>query len=201
MSCILYYSNFCDHSKKLLQGLSKTSVSKDVHFICIDKRMKDPSTGKIYIVLENGQKIVMPDTVTRVPALLQLNNGYNVIFGEAINQFFKPKQEMVTMQATMNNYEPMAFSLGGGGYGGIVSDNYSFLDTAPEEMTAVGNGGVRQMHNYVDLNYVDKISTPQDETDYKTSNKVSKDLTLEQLQQQRENEFQKFNGGGQKPPF
>ena len=49
MSSILYYSNFCEHSKKLLQGLSKTKVSKDVHFICIDKRVKE-GDGKIYIV-------------------------------------------------------------------------------------------------------------------------------------------------------
>jgi len=30
MSSILYYSNFCEHSKKLLQTLSKTQVSKDI---------------------------------------------------------------------------------------------------------------------------------------------------------------------------
>ncbi len=198
MSCILYYSNFCDHSKKLLQGLSKTNVTKDIHFICIDKRMKDPASGKIFIILENGQKILMPETVTRVPALLQLNNNYNVLYGEAINQFFKPRQENAVMHATMNNLEPMAFSLGGG-LGGIVSDNYSFLDTSPEDMTSAGNGGMRQMHNYVDLNYVDQISTPTDETDYKTAGKIPQGLTVEQLQQQREQEFQKFSGGGRPP--
>ena len=49
--------------------------------------------------------------------------------------------------------EPMAFSLGGGGsFGDIVSDQYSFLDQAPEDLEAKGNGGMRQMHNYVDLN-------------------------------------------------
>jgi len=54
MSSILYYSNFCEHSKKLLQTLSKTQASKDLHFICIDKRTQGPDK-KIYIVLENGQ--------------------------------------------------------------------------------------------------------------------------------------------------
>jgi hypothetical protein len=82
MSSILYYSNFCDHSKKLLQSVSKTSVSKDIHFICIDKRVKD--NNKIFIILENGQKIIMPENVNRVPALLLLNQGYNVLYGEAI---------------------------------------------------------------------------------------------------------------------
>ena len=59
MSSILYYSNFCEHSKKLLQTISKMNVQKDMHFICIDKREKD-ANNKIYIILENGQKIIMP---------------------------------------------------------------------------------------------------------------------------------------------
>ena len=60
MSSILYYSNFCEHSKKLLQSLSKTNIQKDIHFICIDKRVKD-ANNKIYIILENNQKIIMPE--------------------------------------------------------------------------------------------------------------------------------------------
>ena len=30
MSSILYYSNFCEHSKKLLQTISKANISKDI---------------------------------------------------------------------------------------------------------------------------------------------------------------------------
>ena len=59
MSSILYYSNYCEPSKKLLQTVTKTQNPKDIHFICIDKRVKD-SSGKVYIVLQTGQKIVMP---------------------------------------------------------------------------------------------------------------------------------------------
>ena len=57
MSTILYYSNFCEHSRKLLQTLSKTDIKKDIHFICIDKREKD-NNNKTFIVLENGNKIL-----------------------------------------------------------------------------------------------------------------------------------------------
>jgi len=185
MSCILYYSNFCQHSKSLLQNVGKTNVSKDIHFICIDKRAQDPNTGKMNIILENGQKIVLPENVTKVPALLLLNDNYRVVYGEAIQQYFKPMQEVVTRQATFNNMEPMAFSLGGGGYG-IMSDQYSFLDQDPDELSAKGNGGVRQMHNYVDLQYMDQINTPEDDVNYKKSNKIPESLTVEQLQQQRE---------------
>lgn len=192
MSTILYYSNFCEHSKKLLNILAKTSVSKDVHFICIDKRVTD-ANNKIQIVLENGQQIIMPENVTRVPALLLLNEGYNVLYGEAITQYFKPKEEVVTKQATYNNIEPMAFSLGGGGFG-IASDNYSFLDMDSDELSAKGNGGLRQMHNYVDLNYSDQISSQNDDSEKKGSNKIPQGLTVEQLQQQREQEFLKLSG-------
>lgn len=191
MSSILYYSNFCEHSKKLLQSLSKTQVSKEIHFICIDKRERDKS-GKVNIVLENGQKIVMPENVTKVPALLLLSQGYQVLYGDNIYNYMKPKQEVVTRQATNNNMEPMAFSLGGGGFG-IVSDNYSFLDMDSEELNTKGNGGMRQMHNYVPLNHSDVITTPKDDFDYK-QDKLSGDLTIEKLQQQREQELTNYGG-------
>jgi hypothetical protein len=196
MSSILYYSNFCEHSKKLLQTISKTDVSKDIHFICIDKRTKD-SNNKIYIILENGQKIIMPENVNRVPALLLLNQGYNVLYGEAILQHLKPRQQEMIKKATQNNLEPMAFGFSGSGFGNITSDHYSFLDMDSESLSAKGNGGMRQMHNYVDLNYADTISTPEDDHDYKGSNKISGNLTVEQLQQQREQEFQKLTGNKQ----
>ena len=201
MSSILYYSNFCEHSKKLIQSISKANISKDIHFICIDKRVKD-SNGKTFIVLENGQKIVMPENVNRVPALLLLNQGYNVLYGEAILQHLKPKQEIIVKQATRNNMEPMAFSLGGGGgFGSVVSDQYSFLDMDSDQLSAKGGGGIRQMHNYVDLNYSDQISTPQDETEYKNSGRISEGVTVEQLQQQREQELQKLTGNNNKMKF
>jgi len=199
MSSILYYSNFCEHSKKILQILSKTQVSKDVHFICIDKRVKG-ADGKTYIVFENGKKIIMPENVTKVPALLLMTQNYRVVYGEAIYDYFKPKQEVLTKQVTHNNLEPTAFSFGGGGGfgagGGIVSDNYSFLDMDADSLTAKGDGGLRQMHSYVTLDYNDKINTPTDETDFKSA-KMPEGSTIENLQRQRDQEISNLqqNGG------
>lgn len=190
MSAILYYSNFCEHSKKLLQSLSKTQVSKEFHFICIDKRVKGKD-GKTYIVLENGQQIVMPENVQKVPALLLLTQNYKVLYGDHIYEYMKPKQEVAVKQATNNNMEPMAFSFGGGS--AVVSDNYSFLDMNTEDLNAKGNGGLRQMHNYVSLSQNEQIPTPKDDFDYKDS-KISGDLTIEKLQQQREQEFSNYAG-------
>ena len=197
MSSILYYSNFCEHSKKLIQTISKANISKDIHFICIDKRTKD-TNNKVYIILENGQKIIMPENVSRVPALLLLNQNYQVLYGESIVQHLKPKQEALIKKATQNNLEPMAFGFGGS-FGNVTSDQYSFLDMDSDSLSAKGNGGTRQMHNYVDLNYSDNISTPEDEQDYKSAGKISGDLTVEQLLQQREQDLQKLTSN--KPPL
>jgi len=205
MSYILYYSKYCEVSKKYLQTLSKSNIQKDIHFICIDKRTKD-ANNKTYIILDNGQNIILPDNVTRVPALLLLNQGYNVLYGEKILEFLKPRQEVEVRKATQNNMEPMAFSFGGGGgFGDIVSDQYSFLDQAPEDLEAKGNGGMRQMHNYVDLNYSDRVTmqTPADETEYKKgANRIgedgSKDL-MAKIQAQREADIKNITGN--RPPM
>ena len=195
MSTILYYSNFCEHSKKLLQTISKQNMQKDIHFICIDKRVKEGN--KMFIVLENGQKIVMPENVSRVPALLLLTQGYRVLYGEAILQHMKPVQEVAVRKATQNNLEPLAFSFGGGS--AVASDHYSFLDMDADSLKATGNGGMRQMHNYVDLNYADQISTPVDETEYKKVARMPEGLTVEQLQEQRNSDLTKITGGRKQP--
>lgn len=202
MSYILYYSKYCEVSKKYLQVLSKSNVQKDIHFICIDKRTKD-SNNKTFIILDNGENIILPDKVTRVPALLLLNQGYNVLYGEKILEFLKPKQEAEVRKATQNNMEPMAFSFGGG-FGDIVSDQYSFLDQGPEDLEAKGNGGMRQMHNYVDLNYSDRVSiqTPTDEQEYKGANRIAEDKSkdlMTQIQAQREADLKNITGN--KPPM
>ena len=173
---VLYYSNYCEHSKKLLQTLSKSQISNDIHFMPIDNRVKEG--GNLYIILQNGNKIIMPNNISKVPALLVLNDK-QVLYGDSIYHYLKPKQEVITKKATNNNMEPMAFSLGGGGaFGGI----------SPDDMTSKGNGGLRQMHNYVLLDNNDIISTPTDDVDYK-SEKTSGNLTIEQLQQQRDQDM------------
>lgn len=96
--------------------------------------------------------------------------------------------------------EPMAFSFGGGGgFGDVISDQYSFLDMDAESLKATGNGGMRQMHNYVDLNMSNQmgIQCPTDDFDYKNSSKMPEGLTVEKLQQQRDQELQKITGNRQ----
>ena len=197
MSSILYYSNFCEPSKKLLQTVSKTQKLNDIHFICIDNRVKD-SNGKIFIVLQNGQKLIMPENVTRVPALLLLNQNYKVIYGDDIYRHLKPQVVQQVQQATKNNMEPINFQDGfsafGGFSGGIVSDNFSFLDQNDNELSVKGDGGLRQMHNYVTLGDSMNLSMklPQDDTEYNNNKLKEGETSIEALQRKRNEELANY---------
>jgi hypothetical protein len=190
MSCIIYYSNSCDRCKSVLSALSKSRVQDDIHFLCIDKRVKAANgSGAWHIVTESGEKVLLPPQVNRVPALLLLNKGHMVLYGEQILQHFQPKNVALNNEATGFNGEPNAFALGresmGSGFG-VASDNYSFLDQSADELSAKGNGGMRQLYNYATIDLVDKIETPPDTY---SPDKVGS-VSLEQLQQQRNTDIQ-----------
>jgi hypothetical protein len=126
MSSIIYYSTHCDKSKAVLTALSKSRVQDDIHFLCIDKRVKaENGSGAWHIVTESGDKVLLPPQVNRVPALLLLNKGHMVLYGEQILQHFQPKNVALNNEATGFNGEPNSFSLGResmGGFG-VASDN------------------------------------------------------------------------------
>jgi hypothetical protein len=179
MSSILYYSNYCDNCSKLLQIVSKLESKKDMHFINIDKRKKGQN-GATYVILENGQEILLPPTITKVPALLLLNKGHHVMFGKDINQHLDSQNNHHTNEIVKMNGEPLAFSLNGDGFG-VASDNFSFLDQNPDDLSAKGNGGMRQTHHYADIEYNGSIETPPDTY---TPDKIG-EVSMEQLQNQR----------------
>jgi len=179
MSSILYYSNYCDNCSKLLQIVARSNSKKDMHFINIDKRIKK-SNGATYIILENGQEILLPPTINKVPALLLLNKGHQVLFGSDINKHIESSNMVHTNPMVKQNGEPLAFSLGNVGYG-VASDNYSFLDQDAQSLSAKGDGGMRQQHHYVSLDYMDNIDTPPDTYEPDKIGQVS----MEQLEQSR----------------
>ena len=187
MSSILYYSNFCDKSKKILQTLAKSNIKEELHYLCIDKRVKSP-TGSWYIVLENGEKIVMPPQVNRVPALLLMKQGHQVLYGDQILAHLQPRDTAINMAATNNNEEPSPFSLNHdciGGYG-VASDTFSYWDQTSDDLSAKGNGGMRQLYNYATIDSNIRIEAPKE--DY-TPDKIGS-VSLENLQQQRNSEIQ-----------
>jgi glutaredoxin-related protein len=159
MGSILYYSNYCDNSKKIIGYLSKSSVKDSLHYVCIDRRIQ--RNNSTYIILENNQELLLPNTVNAVPALMILNNDYKVLFGDDIINYLKPVEEVKVAQATNFNGEPSAFSMNDGMIG-VHSDNFSFLDQGNDELSAKGDGGMRQLYNYAPINFQEKIETPEE---------------------------------------
>lgn len=179
MSTILYYSNYCENCSKLLQVIAKSNSKNDMHFINIDKRTKK-ANGATYVILENGQELLLPPTINKVPALLLLNKSHHVLFGNDINKHLESTNIIHTNPVVKANGEPLAFSLNNNGYG-VASDNYSFLDQDASSLSAKGDGGMRQQHHYADLEYNSNIDTPPDTY---TPDKIGS-VSMEQLQQKR----------------
>ena len=101
MSHILYYSNYCNNCKNLLQNLAKNYNSKEIHFICVDKRIQEQEGT--YLILEKGEKVILPPSITNVPALLLLNHGHRVVFGNEISNHLVAKNNHNTNTNTNTN--------------------------------------------------------------------------------------------------
>ena len=185
MSCVLYYSKYCQNSNNVLKFLGKSDLQNSIHFLCIDKRRRDQK-GNLYIILDNGMNILLPESIKQVPALLLLNKN-QIIFGEKnILEFFKPKViQTSNLPPSMNDMEPLAYST----YemGCTLSDNYSYLDQSSEELLAKGDGGTRQIHSFSKIGEDNKINTPPD--DY-IPDKVG-EVDFSKIREQRSNEINK----------
>ena len=79
----LYYSNFCKHSQRVLQFLVKGNLTGKINFLCIDNRERGDDS-QMYIILEDGKRVIMPPNVQSVPSLLLVRQGYRVILGDDI---------------------------------------------------------------------------------------------------------------------
>lgn len=181
MSYVLYYSKYCDNCKKIIHKVGKDKIKDDIHFLCIDKRKKIEE--KTYIVLSDGKELLMPPEIKEVPALLLLNRGNRVIYGSEILELFNPILENSKKNATKNNMEPLAFSF----YemGTCLSDNYSYLDQNPEDLSTKGSGGLRQMHSFADCNYKDEIETPPENFSSNKIKSTNVSKLLSKMQEER----------------
>lgn len=183
---ILYYSNYCKHSKQLLTLLSRCqNIKESISFICIDNREFDKNTNQLFILLENGQKVIKPPNLHSVPALLLIKEQYKILYGDEIVNKLRPAIISDTDKAQNFNGEPQSYEFNNNA--SIVSEKYTFYDLSSDELSAKGIGGRRNMHNYVSANTnTITINTPEDK--YKPD-KVGQGVTIDSLQQSRMNDI------------
>ena len=182
----LYYSNYCKHSQRVLHFIVKGNLSDKLNFLCIDKREKDVNNNQTYILLENGKRVVMPPNIQSVPALLLVKHGYRVLLGDDIIQHFQGAANLETKKKMMNQHiEPVGTSLGSG-Y--VSSEQYKSFHLTPDELSTKGNGGRRQLYNYVSAN--EEIISIQTPPDTYQADKIDQDVTVDKLQQTRMDEIQ-----------
>lgn len=187
MSSVLYYSEHCKYCQELITKLSRTKTKNDIHFVCIDNREKHED-GTTHIVLKNGQRLLMPPNIKKVPSILLLHHGNRVLDGiKEIWHYLKPGEIQIMNNATNANGEPLAFSFNE--MGSNLSDNYSYLDMSADELSAKGNGGLRMIHNYCTINNNQTIATPPE--DYEPDKVGSVDLG--KLQMDRDNDVRQTN--------
>jgi len=189
---IVYYSNYCQHSKKILQYLAKENLTNQFNCICIDKRSRDPQTGQIRVHLENGQTIMMPPNVHSVPALLLVKQNFKVVLGDDILPLLHPLIKKQRDAATRHHGEPTGFSIGSysGGSTNIISEKFTPYDLTPDELSAKGRGVKRALYNYVSADSESLlIQTPPD--NYRPD-KVGGDVSLDTLEQRRSEDVTKY---------
>ena len=185
---ILYYSNYCKHSQKIIQTLAKNNMKDKLNYICIDKRKKDDTNNQIYVYLENGTRVSMPPNLHSVPALLLVNNNYQLLYGDSIVNHFHPQMKQYGSSTNSTISEPLGYHMGSlSSSANIISEKYTDYSLSPDELSAKGNGSSRKLYNYVSVNSDNIfINTPPD--DYKPD-KVSGEVTVDTLQQQRIDEL------------
>jgi len=191
---ILYYSNHCKHSKKILEFLVKGGIVESLSCICIDKRTRDPKTNQIVVLLENGKQVLLPPNIKQVPALLLVNSNYKMVLGSDIVRHFEPNIKEKLASANFGNGEPLGYAINtasGSGGSNIVSEQFTYYNMSPEELSAKGAGGRRQLYNYVPVSENSNfIQTPPDT--YRPD-KIATGVTIESLQEKRNTDVPQKN--------
>jgi hypothetical protein len=187
---VLYYSNNCNYSQRVIQHIVKTGLIEKLSCICIDKRQRDHNNNNILISLENGKKIILPPNIQSVPALLRVNKNYTVLLGDSqiieyLNQQYGNQQ--LSSPILQSNGEPIAYgfsSSGGGSFNAnISSEKFTNYNLTPEDLNAKGTSKARDLYNYVPATHeINSIQAPPET--YKPD-KIPSNLTLEVIEQKR----------------
>jgi hypothetical protein len=186
---VLYYSNFCPHSKKTVQFLAKNNLMDRISFICIDKRKVDDN-GQTTVFLENGTQLLLPPNIHNVPSLMLVKQNYRIVTGNEILSEYASHIKTQMHEATSGEGEPTGFSFTANNPDRIVSEKFTAYQATPADLSTKGQSSeFRPLHHYVSAMGDGKtIKTPPDS--YRP-NKVSESVTVDSLQKARNDDLAK----------
>jgi hypothetical protein len=106
MSNILYYLPNCEYCKNLLNYIqNKVDIRNKIHFIDVTNRVKHGD--KVYVILNNNNKFLIPSNVKNVPCLILIESSTNSVclFGDDIFNYLRSieKKEVLTPPEIKND--------------------------------------------------------------------------------------------------
>jgi hypothetical protein len=193
---ILYYSNLCVHSQKVIEFIVKHQLSNQLSCICVDKRKRDVNNNQTVVVLENGQQVTLPPNLQSIPAILCVKKNYTLVLGkDPILAYLQEKFGTQYANAAfdhpgkqrMQEREPVGVTLTGLTLNSnILSESFTSYHLGPDDLSTKSTSQNRPLHHYTSVNQDFKINTPED--NYRPD-KVSSNVTIDVLQQQRNHEI------------
>lgn len=148
---LLFYSNFCNHCKQIVNEINKSPVRNSVRYVCIDNQ---------------SVRSKLPTYITSVPALV-VGDTNQIFVGNQISGWLKmvpiikrkasapaPRQvataqHVPQQQKAQKNQEPEGPSAWHCNEMSSFSDMYSFIGI---DGSAEGDGGMSMVHNFETLN-------------------------------------------------
>lgn len=126
MSNILYYLPKCEYCKNLLGYLqNKPEVKSKIHFIDVTNRVKHGD--KVYVILNNNNKFLIPANVKNVPCLVLIESSTHSVclFGDDIFNYLRSLEKKAPPpQPEIKNDEIACFS-----FNNTSSDFYHINDS------------------------------------------------------------------------
>jgi len=155
---ILYYSNNCPYSKKVLHYLAKTGKMEKFDCLCVDSRSYDATSQQVLIHLPNGNRIKLPHIIHCVPSLLLASQKYKLLCGPEIISFLEPESS----KSAQGIVEPTSFSFSGLPNSNVLSEQYTPFDFTSEDLSGQSQSTRRDRHHYVGVDEELKIQTPEE---------------------------------------
>jgi hypothetical protein len=198
---IFYYSNLCPHSQKVVQFIVKHQLNDKLSCICVDKRKRDVNNNQTVVILDNGKQVMLPPNLQSIPAILCVKKNYVLVLGtdpiiEYLQSFFgldplshgptfeHPNHPSTSVNRRPQSHDPVGFELvnGPSSNTGIYSEPFTGYNLEPEDLAGQSNSNNRPIYEYTPVDKQLFIDTPEDK--YRPD-KVSSNVTIDVLQQQR----------------